>query len=94
MTAGAGPGPPGPEFMAISRLIIATRSVKDHRLARLGRPGAANSQEQTAIPTQKVIRFQTPLGPVAMMANRKWLLDIGRAMLQSAQDMPDSEKLS
>jgi hypothetical protein len=50
--------------------------------------------QKTAIPTQKVIRFQTPLGPVAMMANRKWLLDIGRAMLQSAQDMPDSEKLS
>jgi hypothetical protein len=50
--------------------------------------------QRTGIPTQKVIRFLTPLGPVAMMANRKWLLEIGRAMLQSAQNMPDSEKLS
>jgi hypothetical protein len=30
--------------------------------------------QKTAIPTQKVIRFLTPVGSVAMMANRKWLL--------------------
>jgi hypothetical protein len=45
--------------------------------------------QKTALPTHKVIRFLTPLGPVALMASRKWMLDIGRAMIASAEDMTE-----
>jgi hypothetical protein len=45
--------------------------------------------QKTALPTHKVIRFQTALGPVALMATRKWMLDIGRAMIASAEDMTE-----
>jgi hypothetical protein len=41
--------------------------------------------QATALPTHKVIRFLTPVGPVALMATRKLLLDIGRAMLEAAE---------
>ncbi|WP_291684349.1 hypothetical protein [Bradyrhizobium sp.] len=51
-------------------------------------PGIEGFQIQaTALPTHKVIRFLAPVGSVAMMANRKWLLDIGRAMIESAEKM-------
>jgi hypothetical protein len=42
---------------------------------------------KTAIPTHKVIRFLTALGPVEMMASRKWMLDIGQAMIAAAEGM-------
>jgi hypothetical protein len=43
---------------------------------------------KTAVPTHKTIRFLTALGPVDMMANRKLLHDIGRAMIAAAERMP------
>jgi hypothetical protein len=52
-------------------------------------PGIEGFQIQaTALPTHKVIRFLTPLGPVALMASRKWMMDIGRAMIESAEREP------
>jgi hypothetical protein len=44
---------------------------------------------KTAIPTHKVIRFLTALGSVEMMASRKWMLDIGRAMIAAAEGMTE-----
>ena len=41
--------------------------------------------QATALPTHKVIRFRTAVGSVALMANRKWLLDIGRAMITAGE---------
>jgi hypothetical protein len=41
----------------------------------------------TALPTQKMLRFVTVLGSVEMMASKKWMLDIGRAMTEAAEGM-------
>jgi hypothetical protein len=43
--------------------------------------------QATDLPTHKVIRFLTPIGPVALMATRKSLLEIGRAMIATAEKM-------
>jgi hypothetical protein len=44
---------------------------------------------KTDLPTHKVIRFLTALGSVEMMASKKWLIDIGQAMLKAAEGMTD-----
>jgi hypothetical protein len=36
-----------------------------------------------------MLRFVTVLGSVEMMASKKWMHDIGRAMLQAAEGMTE-----
>jgi hypothetical protein len=53
-------------------------------------PGIVGFQVyKTDLPTHKVIRFVTAIGPVEMMASKKIMLDIGRAMLQAAEGMTE-----
>lgn len=45
--------------------------------------------QATALPTHKVIRFLTPAGSIALMASRKWMLDIARELNKSAAAMTE-----
>jgi hypothetical protein len=58
-------------------------------------PGIRGFQIQaTDVPTQKLVRFLTSIGSVAMMANKETLLNIGRAMIEVAEKMPSKSDLS
>jgi hypothetical protein len=41
----------------------------------------------TALPTHKMVRFVTVLGSIEMMASKKWMQDIGKAMTEAAEGM-------
>jgi hypothetical protein len=58
-------------------------------------PGIRGFQiHATDVPTQKLVRFVTVLGSVAMMANRETLLKVGEAMIEAAKTMPTKSDLS